>query len=316
MDPDKRLHQLADAQFGLVRTDQLEMVGLSSTQLHDRTRAGVLEWLSPRVLRVVGAPVTNWQRAIAATFDAGDDTAVSHLSAAAVFRVPGYTITPVHVTRADERNKRPSNLGIVHEPKLLLPEHLVRRGALLVTTGTRTLFDLASMVHVDRLARAVDAMMVRRYTNPMALHEMLRVLAKRGRTGITAMRDVLRERPPGYRPPESHLEARVQRIITDAGLPCPERQVDLGDDDGWIARVDFLCRHLNLVLFVDGDFWHSALTDRAGDAAQQQRLERAGFQVERIAETTVFFDPHSIPRLIRAYERGLRPTQPVSAGAW
>ena len=110
----------------------------------------------------------------------------------------------------------------------------------------------------------------------------------------------------GYRPPESHLEARVQKIVVDGGLPAPERQVDVGDDDGWIARVDFLFRALRLILFVDGDFWHSTISDRAADADQQARLERAGFQVERISEATVFLEPHMIVRRVAHHRRELR----------
>ena len=43
-------------------------------------------------------------------------------------------------------------------------------------------------------------------------------------------------------PPESELEARLVELARCHGLAEPERQVDLGDDDGWIGRVDFLFR--------------------------------------------------------------------------
>jgi very-short-patch-repair endonuclease len=300
---DSALHRLADSQLGLVCIDQLDDLGLAPTDVFRRTERGRLEWLSPRVLRVVGSQRTSWQRALAATMDAGDDAAVSHRSAAAFYRIPGFRIDPVHVTRQRQGNKRPSNLAVIHEPRLLLPEHIVQRGPVRLTTPARTLFDLAAMVHVDRLARNVDAMIVRRYTSPPALHAMLRVLARRGRPGIRNMREVLAERPIGYKPPESALEARVAQALVNGGLDAPERQVDLGDDDGWVARVDLYYRPLQLIIFVDGDFWHSMLSDRAGDARQQARLERAGFHVERVDEKTVYLDPHSIVRLVRQVQR-------------
>jgi very-short-patch-repair endonuclease len=300
---DSALHRLADSQLGLICIDQYNQLGLTPRHVQHRVDAGRLEWLSPRVLRVVGSPRTSWQRALAATTDAGDDAAVSHLSAAAFYGIPGYRIDPVHVTRQRQGNKRPSNLATIHEPRLLLPEHLIERTPARLTTPTRTLFDIAAVVHPDRLARSVDAMIVRRYTSPPALHGMLRVLARRGRTGITNMRLVLADRPIGYRPPESALEARVAKALVDDGLSAPERQVDLGDDDGWVARVDLYYRELRLVIFVDGDFWHSMLSDRAGDARQQARLERAGFRVERIDEKTAYLDPRSICRLVRQIQR-------------
>jgi very-short-patch-repair endonuclease len=307
MKADEKLHRLADAQLGLICTDQLPRIGLTPRQIATRVQHGTLEWLSPRVLRVVGARTSTWQRALAASLDAGEGSSASHTTAAALFRHPGYSVDPVHVTRAKERNKRPSNLGIVHEPKLLLPSHLTRRGPLPITSPSRTLFDIAAMVHIEKLARTVDGMIVRRYTNTTALHQMLRVLQCRGRTGITAMRAVLADRPIGYKPPESRLEAQVAQAIEHAGLPRPNRQVDVGDDEGWIARVDFLLRPVRLIIFVDGDFWHSTLSDRANDAVQQARLERAGFSVVRIDETTVVLRPHEIARIVevRARELGI-----------
>jgi very-short-patch-repair endonuclease len=114
------------------------------------------------------------------------------------------------------------------------------------------------------------------------------------------MRGVLADRPIGYRPPESHLEARVQRILREAGLPPFDRQVDVGDDDGWIARVDFLCRPLRVIVFVDGDRWHSGLVDRLGDRPQQTRLERTGFIIVRVPESMVFTYPRALVDMVRA----------------
>ena len=306
MNPNAELQRLADTQLGLLRTDQLAAGGLTYKQIHQRIAAGMIERLSPRVFRVIGASPTQWQSALAAQFDAGAGAAVSHGSALALYRIPRFSVSPVHVTRGAERNRRESNLAFVHEPKLLRPNHFARRGPLVFTSPTRSLFDVARSLTADQLARAVDATLVRRLTNTRALHQMLDVLAKRGRSGIAVMRQVLDERPLGYRPPESHLEARVQKIVVDGGLPAPERQVDVGDDDGWIARVDFLFRALRLILFVDGDFWHSTISDRAADADQQARLERAGFQVERISEATVFLEPHMIVRPVAHHRRELR----------
>ena len=101
----------------------------------------------------------------------------------------------------------------MHDPKLLLPSHIASMGPLRLTTPSRTLFDQAAVIHIDRLRRLADDILAKRLSNVRAMHEMLRVLARRGRTGTTKMRVILGERPIGYRAPESHLEARVQRIL-------------------------------------------------------------------------------------------------------
>jgi very-short-patch-repair endonuclease len=174
-------------------------------------------------------------------------------------------------------------------------------GPLRVTTPSRVLFDLAGIVHPARLARSVDDALAKRLTNVRALHALLDVLAQRGRAGIRAMRVVLAERPPGWRAPESHLEARTQQILRDGGLPPFERQVDVGDDDGWIGRVDFLERRNSVVLQVDGDRWHSSLLDRVADAEQTARLHRAGFVVARVTEAQVWLRPASVIATVHAH---------------
>lgn len=299
MDADATLRRLADAQLGLVHHDQINDAGLSRRQLQHRVRAGVLERVAPRVFRFVGAAPSTLQLALAAVLDAGPDSALSHSTAAAIWGIPGHSIEPVHVVRGTKRNRRTSNLATLHDPVLLLPEHVVRRGPLPTTTPSRTLFDLASMVHIERLAHAVDWAIAERLTNARALHVMLDVLARRGRTGITAMREVLDARPIGYRPPESRLEVRVEEIMRLGGLPTPERQVDVGDDDGWIARVDFLFRPRRLILFVDGSRWHGTLFDRLADDAQRERLRRAGYTVGRVTEAMVYRHPHEVIRTVR-----------------
>jgi very-short-patch-repair endonuclease len=153
------------------------------------------------------------------------------------------------------------------------------------------------------VARTVDDAIVKRLTNPRALHEMLAVLARRGRTGIANMRIVLADRPPGYRPPESHLEARTQEILRNAGLGQFERQSDVGDELGWIARVDFLDPATRLILQVDGDRWHASLSDRLHDADQDARLRRAGYRVLRITETQVFMHPDEVAAVVHAARR-------------
>jgi hypothetical protein len=116
----------------------------------------------------------------------------------------------------------------VHEPKLLLPTHIASMGPLRLTTPSRTLFDLAPVLHIGRLRRTTDDVLAKRLSNVRALHEMLKVLARRGRSGIANMRIVLEERPIGYRPPESHLESRVQQILRGAGLHGFERRSGCG----------------------------------------------------------------------------------------
>lgn len=294
MRPIESVRSLARDQLGLVTHDQLERLDVDAARRWRYVQQGVLERVGNSVYRLGGAPITDHQRALAAVFDAGGEAAASHSTAGAVWVLPGYRLAPHHVTRLQRANRAPASLAIIHEPKRLLPTHLALVGPIPVTTPSRTLFDLAGMLHPGKLERSVDDALAKRLTNVPALHAMLDELAERGRPGIRAMREVLRERPVGYRPPESHLEARTQHILREAGLPAFERQVDVGDEAGWIGRVDFLYSPRQLILMVDGDRWHSALLDRLADDAQTARLVRAGFGVIRVSEAQVWLRPRQV----------------------
>jgi very-short-patch-repair endonuclease len=298
---DQELRTIARGQLGLLSKKQLADHGFDRDQIAFRVRSGALERLSPQVFRIGGAPPSPRQLALAAVFDAGDSAAASHTTAGALWRQPGYDLRQLHVTRIREGNRRPGNLATIHDPKLLLPSHLTTMGPLAVTTPSRTLFDLAAIVHPLKLARTVDDVLAERLTNVRALHEMLRVLACRGRTGISAMRAVLDDRPIGYVAPETHLECRVRDILQRAGLRDFDRQVDVGDDDGWIGRVDFLHRPSGFILMADGDRWHRQLVDRITDAEQHRRLAAAGYRLDRVTETQVWMRPHEVVATARRY---------------
>jgi very-short-patch-repair endonuclease len=298
---DNELRTIARRQLGLLTRKQLTGHGLDRDQLAYRVRTGALERLSPQVFRIGGAPYSRRQLALAAVYDVGERAAASHTTAGALWRASGYDLRSLHVTRMREGNRRSSNLATVHDPKLLLPSHVMNMGPLTVTTPSRTLFDLAAITHPLKLARTVDDVLAERLTNVRALHEMLRILGCRGRTGITAMRRILEDRPIGYRAPESHLEARVRDILEHAGLRDFDRQVDVGDDDGWIGRVDFLHRPTGFILMADGDRWHRQLVDRVTDAEQHRRLAAAGYLLDRVTETQVWMRPHEVASLARRY---------------
>jgi very-short-patch-repair endonuclease len=93
----------------------------------------------------------------------------------------------------------------------------------------------------------------------------------------------------------------VRDILEHAGLRHFDRQVDVGDDDGWIGRVDFLHRPTRFILMADGDRWHRQLVDRITDADQHRRLAAAGFRLDRVTETQVWMRPSEVVAIARRY---------------
>ena len=101
---------------------------------------------------------------------------------------------------------------------------------------------------------------------------------------MVAIRTMLDRCGPGYVPPESNLEARLIDLIDAAGIPRPLRQKDLGDNVRWLGRVDLYWSQWLLVVEVDSDRYHGALSDREDDAKRQRALAAAGYTVVRVTE--------------------------------
>lgn len=297
------LRKLATEQHGLVAQAQCRSLGINSEWLQRRIARGEWERLSRRVLRASSAPPTDRMQVMAAVLDAVPGSVASHHTAAALWGLPGFRLDALDVTQARSRDAtRPPPLGRLHEPRLLRPHHCTVIEGIPVTTPARTLFDLAGVVHPQRLERAVDNALAQNSALLPRLHAMLRELAKRGRTGITAMREILAARPLGYVGPASGLESRAIRILADAGIET-RCQVDVGGMD-WLGRVDLEVPGTDLVIEVDSVRYHTSLLDRQRDAARDAAMAAAGRRVVRLTEEDVWTAPHKVVQQVLAALRG------------
>jgi len=84
------------------------------------------------------------------------------------------------------------------------------------------------------------------------------------------------------------------------GFPELQVQVDVADQTGWIARVDFLDASLHLIIEIDSVIYHSSFTDRRHDAATTARLIAAGYTVLRFTEVEVFFEFDRVVAALRS----------------
>ncbi|HSP03048.1 MAG TPA: DUF559 domain-containing protein, partial [Acidimicrobiales bacterium] len=67
-----------------------------------------------------------------------------------------------------------------------------------------------------------------------------------------------------------------------------------------IGIVDYCHRTRPLVVEINGEVFHSSLTDRAADEQRYRRLVAAGYEVLVVWEYDVFHQPH---RIVRALEQ-------------
>ena len=314
MDNDLCLRSLAASQFGVVSRAQARSLGIDRSALAHRLRRGEWVELSPRVIRAVAAPDHPMLDVVAGVLDVGGDPTVCRSSTAAVWGLPGFRVTPVHVLREHGLHPRPDRLAVVHTSRALPPGHLALVDGVRVTTPLRTIFDLAGTLHPGRTERLLDNAAGRGRCTYRGLHRMLDSFGGRGRAGMQLLRELAADRPPGVRPPESGLEARVNQILLRDGQRPLERQVDLGEDS-WTGRVDLADRADNFVLEVQSETYHGSVLDCRRDAERRRELEAAGWVVEEALAFDIWHRPQVVADLVRDGRRRGRVARLLRAEA-
>ncbi len=298
---DRMMRAWAEAQHGLVGTDQLRAAGIGSRAVRRRAASADWERVTPRVLRLVGGVRTVEQRAMVAVLDVGRGAVSSHMTAAALWSLPGFQLRVIEVSRPRNGSGRSTSVGRLHHPRALPPHHCTVHAGIPVTTLTRTVVDLGGSLHPARVEVVVHAA-VRLGVSWEALGDMVAELSSTGRPGIGVVRRLVSDNV-GTRPMESGLEVRFLRLLTEAGLPAPRRQVDLGGLD-WAGRVDFVYDDARLVMEVNGSH-HDDPLQRRRDDRRTAALVGAGFRVLPLPEELIKRSPAEVVRLVEAARRSV-----------
>jgi very-short-patch-repair endonuclease len=168
-----------------------------------------------------------------------------------------------------------------------------------VTTPVRTLVDLAGRLHPDRVERVCDTMWARRLITYRHLHDYaVRLPPKGGAPGARVIRRLAEARPPEFRPPESSAEHRVNELLEKAGVPELERQVDIGDNNTWIGRVDLADRRLRVLVEVQSELFHGSVLDQRNDQVRLARLRAAGWAVLEVQQFDIWHRPERVVEAI------------------
>ncbi|HVE63697.1 MAG TPA: DUF559 domain-containing protein [Mycobacteriales bacterium] len=245
-------------------------------------------------------------RTSAALLRLGPDAAASHHTAALLRSISllGPRPASLDVTRPTAPGRTPANLPGVRALRAgLPPTHVVVVDGVRQTAPSRTVFDLARTTSFRAGVVTADS----------ALHQ--------GLTSVGELRTVADDcrRWPGrlralktidFAEPlsESALESVSRVMFRVHDLPMPRSQVDLGDNDGAIGRVDFLWEAFGVIGEADGRVKYANAEDLLplwAEKQRQERLEEAGFIVVRWTWRQVFNEPErTIRRIAAALNRG------------
>ena len=301
-----RIHEalidLAAIQHGVVSARQARELGATPTMLRRMASSRGWHRSEGRGLVRTGTPASEGQLLSLAVHDIGPTAFLSHRTAAAWWEIPGFSLLsrPVHVSRPRSSLGRVAPFAREHVVRDVRTDHVVRHRGVPVSSPARMIFELAAHEHPGKVERSCDHALAMELTSTQALHQMLDDLGKRGRAGISVMRELLEARPVTYVPVASGIEGRFIDLATKHMLGAFRRQVDLGGSDGWVGRVDFLHRDLPVVVEVQSRRHHLSLTDRASDERRFEQLRRAGYAVVTVWDEELWCDP--MPALERVWE--------------
>lgn len=295
------IEDIACGQHGLFTTQQARSAGATPDMVRHRIRIGRWRQIHSGVFALLGAPLTPLALAHAAVLAAGSDAVASHTTAAALLGIPGFSLegTPIHVTTRSYTRRRRTP-AVVHATLRLPVHHQRSTSGVPCTAVAGTLFDLCGEIHPQRAERALDNALARRLVTVPALWRVLDDAAEHGRAGSAVLRRLLVPRGNRYVAPESELEARFVELARRHGLPQPVRQLDIGNGDSWIGRVDFAYPTARLIIECDGRIAHTELLDRQADSERDRLLRASGWTVLRFTWTDVTRRPKSVAESIRA----------------
>lgn len=110
-----------------------------------------------------------------------------------------------------------------------------------------------------------------------------------GTRGVRRLREVLPHVRPGT---DSPMESRLRWLLVDAGLPCPEVNVLVRSEDGWVvAMPDLAYVRERVAIEYDGDVHRTDRNTWRRDIARRQALEVLGWRVVTCTADDVFRHP-------------------------
>lgn len=275
---DRVIARIAGRQHGVVTGTQLKAARIGPQGIYRRVQAGRLHRLHRGVFAVGHTDLSFEGRCVAAVLALGNESAVSHRSAAAVWGMVRPHDGPIEVTVSGDGGRERRSGIRVHRSSTFVDDFRTLRNGIALTKAPRTLRDLRRTVPQPvfraALRRALD----------------LRLISSE------QVRDSELTR--------SDLERRFLALCLRHRLPPPEVNARLGS-----YEVDFLWRAQQVVVETDSWRYHGDRSAFERDRARDAQLQGLGFRVLRVTHRQLTEDRSTVVATLREV-LGQRPLGP------
>jgi hypothetical protein len=293
--------RLAERQHGVVSRTQLRRLGLSEAAIDHAVGSGRLYPIFRAAFAVGYPPVGRHSRMLAAVLACGDDTVISHGSAASLQGLWEFQPRLIDLIAPVEAGRKIAGIRRRHVPPPLAGEAHIYEG-IPCTNPSRTIVDVAGIAKEPLVAGTVEQAAV---LGVLDVPEVDRILAGSRRRGSPCLRRVL-EHWRRYSPKtrlRSRMEARLLPLLSRHNIPIPECNETLVLA-GESFEVDFLWRSQRLVVETDGGQFHDNPLAQARDRHRDEVLKAAGYRVPRFGWDDLRDRPEAtvteIARLLRS----------------
>ena len=285
--------ELVERQHGVVARRQLLALGYSAKGIQHRRLSGRLHLVHRGVYSVGRPSVTAYGRWMAAVLACGPKAALSHSSAAALWRIGVEERDRIEVSVSSPFQRRRPGLRIYRHSSLW-PEDLTSRHGIPITSPIRTVVDMALRLDRRGVERMINEADKYDLVHPPGLRAALD--ARAGEPGVAKLRFILDRRT--FRLTKEELERRVLPLARKAGLPVPLT-------GQWVNRfeVDFYWPDLGLVVETDGLRYHRTPAEQARDRLRDQAHTAAGLTPLRFTHEQVRYEPAHVLAVLQATAR-------------
>jgi very-short-patch-repair endonuclease len=289
---DAAIAEIAAEQHGVISHAQLLGLGVPASGIQYRLQIGRLHRIDRAAYAVGHEQLTLRGRWMAAVLTCGEDAALSHRSGGALWGTAPYNGAWIDVTAPRKRRSRGRLKA--HRGRLDPLDVTVVDG-IPVTSVARTLLDLAAMVDLRRVERALER------AEKLELFDLREIESAieraRGHRGLKNLTKALALYVPDNAT-RSDLERDLLDLCRDHRLPAPVVNAIVAgyEVDAWWPETR---------LIVELDSWEHHRTRAAFelDRIRDAELRLARYEVVRVTWRRLHDDPEQVVRLIRRAAR-------------